>query len=63
MMPVKRPCLHGWHVACRACAAIADALDAQFQRDVFFGVYNARGYTPEEWAAKQRRDRDRRAAA
>lgn len=62
-MASRVPCLHGWHVRCRACTVIADELEAEFWRDVFFGRYNERGYTPAEWAAKQHRDQaDRRRA-
>jgi len=40
---------------CRKCRAESDRNCAAFDRDVFFGLYNARGYTPAEWAEYQRK--------
>jgi hypothetical protein len=53
MTAIRSPCLHGWFVRCRRCAALAEALEAEFWRDVFFGLYNDRGYTPQEWARRR----------
>jgi hypothetical protein len=49
------PC--GVHLCgpCRKCLAYADELEAQFWRDVFFGNFDAEGYTPAERAAQRRK--------
>ena len=40
---------------CRGCIEKADQLEAQFWRAVFFGEYDADGYTPAERKAQQRK--------
>lgn len=54
------PCCQLSEPSCAACVAEVRDLIAQFEDAVKRGVYNARGYTPAEWAAKV--DRDFRAA-
>jgi hypothetical protein len=39
---------------CRACERQLDRDCVEFQRDVFFGIYNAKGYTEKEWIAAGR---------
>lgn len=34
---------------CRGCQAEADRLQIAFERDVFLGTFNARGFTEREW--------------
>lgn len=54
----QRPgtCRHGTPIAtaCRSCARQLDADCRAFERDVFFGKYNWRGYTEREWIAAGR---------
>lgn len=41
------------------CRAETDRAITQFWLAVSAGKYNARGYTPAEWRAKQRREQQR----
>ena len=41
---------------CRGCRKHADELEAQFWRDVFFGKFDAQGYSPNERALMERRE-------
>lgn len=55
-MTTRLGCCHHNHPlvgagTCRSCQRQLDADCAEFQRDVFFGVYNRLGYTEREWMA------------
>lgn len=40
---------------CPKCQAYGDELEADFWREVFFGRWDADGYTPEDRKAQQRK--------
>lgn len=42
---------------CRKCRAESRRMDRAFARSVFFGEYDANGYTPAEAQARETRDR------
>lgn len=64
-------CAHGsvWHpwgcgpkadTPCRKCRADVEQARKDFQRDVFLGIYDARGYTPAERKAAEQKAKGRR---
>jgi len=50
---------------CRHCQAFTARLIEEFERDVFFGIYDREGYTPRErkWQARRAKDRAKLQAA
>jgi hypothetical protein len=38
---------------CRSCESISERMDRAFDRDVFFGRLNDRGYSELEWKASR----------